>query len=182
MSSSSLLLVLFSGCGKWDAQFSGSTVDAHYCRHLSNSSESIQSDCVILLHPAQRSKQTPQLAGHSSQPRPSHQTNFFRSTFVSSIYCSMSTVKIELLFGSEKKSCESSLCIAQPQKYKQILLLSEFGEEAVSRFAESQSFTEGQQNVNFCCSCWVQRAIFWFISWIFAFWLCSRQPELEAAI
>lgn len=48
---------------------------------------------------------------------------------------SLCTVKIELLFGSEKNSCESLLCIVQPQKYKQILLLGEFGEGAFSRSA-----------------------------------------------
>lgn len=78
----------------------------------------------------------------------------------------------KVAFWVWKKSCESSLCIIQPQKYKQILLLGEFGEEAVSRLAESQAIAEGQHTVKFCCSYLVQIVVCWFISSIFAVGLC----------
>ena len=70
-----------------------------------------------------------------------------------------------------KRVYESSLCIIQPQKYKQISLLGEFGEEAGGRFAESRA--EEQKSVKSCSSCLVQRVFCWFISSIFACGLCS---------
>lgn len=92
-------------------------------------------DCITHTHftPERKQKQSLNFPVHNhGHPR---RPTFFRSTFVSSI---TPLVYKENKFARKKKvwknSRESSLCIVQPQKYKQILSLCEFGEEAFCNF------------------------------------------------
>lgn len=112
--------------------------------------------------------QTPQLGGHSSPPWSSHQTNFFQASWPLSI-----ALCPQWKYSWVWKRLVSHRCASFNHKNTNrfCCLVSLVRRRSVD--LQSQTFAEGQQTVRFCGSYLVQRVVCWFISLIFAFWLCA---------
>lgn len=130
-------------CFHTQSRLTEGTMDTNHCRLVSSSRMDPYKSLRHTYSSSTRSKLPNTTAGRSQFTT---MTIPLGTTFSGQHLCPLFIVHSEnsvAFWVWKKNSCESSLCIIQPQKYKQILLLGKFGEEAVSRFAEIQACVEG---------------------------------------